>query len=178
MARWIIDPDHTVAAFAIRYMMVASVRGQFNKITGAIEFDPPDVSGLSANVEIDVSSVTTGVKTRDEHLLGPDFFDAIKYPKITFRSKGCKSTGGNRFMLTGELGLHGVTREVLLSGEYAGPVKLPAAVGGETSIGFTAITIINREDYGIKWGNSQMETGGTVLGKDVQITLDVEADLQ
>lgn len=174
MAKWIIDPDHSVAAFSIRHMMIANVRGQFNRITGTIHFDAVDIPATSVEVEIDVSSITTGIKKRDEHLLSPDFFDVERYPSMTFRSTGVEPTGGNRARVTGDLTIHGTTRPVTFDAEYFGPVESPE--GGEISMGFTAEFRINREDFGITW-NVPLPGDGVVAGHDVQITLDVEADL-
>lgn len=175
MATWTIDSDHSCAAFAIRHMMIASVRGQFNKIRGTIEFDPADTSHTSVEVEIDVASVYTGIKKRDEHLLTEDFFDQPKYPVIVFKSTRAEFLKGNLGRITGELTLHGVTRSITFEVEYAGPVKSP--FGDETTMGFSAATRINREDFGMMWGSEMMEDGGLVAGKEVLITLDVEADL-
>ena len=177
MARWIMDSDHSIAAFSIRYLVIAHVRGLMGGMTGAIVFDPPDVGGFSVQADIDVSTVHTGVKKRDEHLLGPDFFDVSKYPKITFRSTKVEPLGGNRLLVHGDLTLHGVTRPVTIEGEYSGPVRLPEAIGGETSLGFTGTIVINREDFGMTWGVSPMG-GGLMAAREVSINLDVEADLE
>ncbi len=174
--KWLIDSDHSTVSFAVKYLMLASVRGMMNKVTGAVYFDPPDVVNMDVEVEIDVASVTTGVSKRDEHLKGPDFFDVSRYPKITFKSTKAESLGGRHIRLTGDLSLHGVTRQVVIEGEYTGPVKLPESMGGETSLGFTGSTTINREDFGMNWGSIPME-GGMVADREILITLDIETDL-
>ena len=174
MAKWVIDPDHSVAAFAVRHMMVSNVHGQFNKISGAIQFDPSDVARAAVEAEIDVPGIHTGIPKRDEHLTSPDFFDVAKYPKILFKSTRVDLTGGNHFKVSGTLTIHGVTRPVTFDTEYLGPVK--GTEEGETVIGFTATTAVDREDYGITWNVALLEKGGVVVGKEVQITLDVEAD--
>ena len=175
MAKWVIDPDHSCAAFAIRHMALAYVRGQFTKMKGTIHFDPADRSRTSVDVEIDVASVTTGIQKRDEHLLTGDFFDQGKYPTITFASRSVDFLDNNRCRVNGDLTIHGSTRPVTFEGEYAGPRKNP--YGDETTVGFSGATTINREDFGILWGSEPMEGGGLVAGKEVQIFLDVEADL-
>jgi len=175
MATWNIDPDHSCAAFAIRHMALAQVRGQFAALKGTIEFDPADRSRTAVNVEIEVASVNTGIKKRDEHLLTGDFFDQPKYPLILFKSSRVEFPGANQCRVTGDLTIHGATRPVTFEGEYAGPRGNP--YGDETSIGFSGTTNINREDFGIMWGSELMEGGGLVAGKEVQIFLDVEADL-
>ena len=182
MARWIIDPDHSVAVFAIRYLLIAHVRGLMNGMEGSITFDPADgviekTDGFSVQVDIDVSTIKTGVEKRDAHLLSPDFFDVARYPKITFKSTKAEPLGGNRIRVHGDLTLHGVTRPVVIEGEYSGPVKLPESIGGETSLGFTGETVINREDFGITWGMSPMG-GGLMAAREVSITLDIETDLE
>ncbi len=173
MRKWVIDPDHSVAAFTVRHMMVTNVRGQFNKIGGAINFDPADIANSSVEVNIDVAGLTTGIPKRDEHLRSNDFFDVEKYSAMIFRSAKVESTGGMRLRVFGDLVIRGVTRRVVLDAEYSGPVK---GTEGELSIGFSAVTRINREDFGITW-NVGLENGGVVVGKEVQVYIDVEADL-
>jgi len=173
MAKWVIDTDHAGARFAVRHFMIANVVGLFSRLTGVIHFDPPDTAHLSVETEIDVASLTTGHPMRDEHLLSSDYFDLGKYPKIVFRSTGVETIGGNRFKVRGDLTLCGVTHPITLEAEYFGPVKSPFS--GKICLGFTAAGKINREDYGMTW-NEAME-GGVVMGKEVQITIDLEADL-
>ena len=174
MGKWIIDPDHSVAAFVVRHMMVSNVHGQFNKISGAIQFDPADVGRSSVEAKIDVSGIYTGIQKRDEHLRSPDFFDAEKYPAIAFKSTKVESAGGHSFKVSGDLTIHGVTRPAILNAEHFGPVK--GTEEGETVIGFTASTTINREDFGIMWNVALLEKGGVVVGREVRITLDIEGD--
>ncbi|MDA8157385.1 MAG: YceI family protein [Actinomycetota bacterium] len=177
MPRWIIDSDHSVAEFSIRYLTIAHVRGIFGAVTGTIDLDPSDLTMLSVEARIDVTSVRTGNSKRDAHLATADFFDAARYPDILFRSTGVELVGGSRFRLSGELAMHGITRPVKLHCEFAGPVKIPEAIGGETSIGFMCATRLNREEFGITWGITPMQ-GGIMAAGEVQIMLDVEADLQ
>jgi polyisoprenoid-binding protein YceI len=168
-----MDPDHSVASFAIRHMMVALVRGQFNKLSGAIRLDPDDPASTSFEASIEVGSLLTGVKKRDQDLLGGNFFDAARFPLMTFRSTGAEPTGLNRLKVTGALTIRGVTRTVVLDAEFSGPVKSPF---GETTMGFAATATVNREDFGIAW-NVEMEKGGAMVGRYVHIALDLEADL-
>lgn len=174
MPKWIIDPDHSVAAFVVRHMMVSNVHGQFNKISGTIHFDPSEVAQSTLEAEIDVSGIFTGIAKRDEHLLSPDFFDVSKYPKILFKSTRIDPAGGNHFRTSGNLTIHGITHPVTFDTEYLGPVK--GTEEGETVIGFTAITAINRQDYGVMWNVNLLEKGGVVVDNKVTITLSVEAD--
>ena len=174
MAKWIIDPDHACATFAVRHFMIANVVGLFGRITGTISYDPRDIVHLSAEAEIDVSSISTGNKARDEHLLSPDFLDAVKYPKIAFKTTRIETTGNNRGRVRADLTIRGITRPISFEVECLGPVKSPFS--GKSCIGFRGATKINREDYGIEL-SYPMEGGGLVVGKEVDITFDLEADL-
>lgn len=176
MAKWNFDPDHTVAAFAIRHLTIAKVRGQFNKIGGSLAYDPATGAITDLQVTIDVSSLHTGIKKRDIHLVSPDFFDAVKNPEIIFRSTGCAVTN-NRGLINGELTVRGASRPVVLEVTLTGPVKLPADFGGETTIGLAARTTINREEFGLDW-NVPLGDSRVMIAKEVEITLDGEADLE
>jgi len=175
MATWVIDPDHSCASFAIKHMALAHVRGQFNDMKGTIRFDPADRTNAYVEVEIDVASVNTGNKKRDEHLLTADFFEKARYPTIMFRSISVHFLDSRRCEVSGNLTIHGVTRPVTFEGEYTGPHGNP--FGDEISLGFSGSATVNREDFGMMWGSEPMEGGGLIAGKDVQIFLDVEADL-
>jgi polyisoprenoid-binding protein YceI len=176
MAKWNIDPAHSVASFSIRHMMITNIRGQSTGITGTIEFEPPDIEKSSVEARIAVTSLSTGNKKRDDHLFSSDFFDAEKYPDMIFRGTVVEKTGTNRGKIAGDLTIHGITLPVTMEVEYFGPVKSPQDLGGETSLGFTASFTINREDFGVAW-NMPAGNGNFVVGKDVLITLDIEADL-
>ncbi len=176
MAQWNIDPDHSAAGFSIRHMMVTYIRGTITGITGTVSFDPQAMERSSVEASMPVSGLTTGNRKRDEHLFSADFFDAAKFPSIAFKSTKVEKTGSNRAKVTGELTIHGVTRTVAMSAEYVGPVKSPADIGGETVMGFSGSLTINREDFGITW-NVPLGEAGLMVGKEVQITLDIEADL-
>ena len=174
MKRWSVDPDHSLARFSVRHFMIADVEGFFSKMTGVIQFDPPDLTQLSVEAEIDVKSLTTGNPERDEHLLSPDYFDAEKYPKILFKSTNVETTGANRGKVTGDLTLRGIKGAVTLDFEFFGPVKSPFS--GLTCIGFSAAGKVIRGEYGMTW-NEVMEGGGVVMGLDVRVHMEVEADL-
>jgi polyisoprenoid-binding protein YceI len=176
MAKWILDPDHTVAEFSVRHMMVTWVRGQFNKITGTLYFDPLDVAASSVEVEIDASVIHTGGDQRDNHLRSPDFLNVEKYPAITFKSAGVEPAGLDQAWVRGDLTLLGVTRPVVLDVRWAGPSRFDDEGKIYTTFGFRAETKINREDFGMVW-NTEMEHGGVMVGKHVYLTLDSEADL-
>ncbi len=174
MAKWVIDEDHSVARFSIRHFMIANVVGLFSKLRGLILFEPPDLTRLSVEAEVEVQSLTTGHGERDEHLLSPDYFDVARHPKILFKSIRVESVRENHFQISGELTMVGITKPITLDADYFGPVKSPFS--GKTCIGFSATGKINREGYGMTW-NQAMEGGGVVMGKEVEIGLDLEADL-
>jgi polyisoprenoid-binding protein YceI len=170
-----IDSDHSVASFAIKHLMIANVRGMFHKVTGTICYDPEDISTSSVEAVIDVRSLSTGIRKRDEHVLSEEMLDAARYPLMTFKSSKVVTAGKSRVQVYGDLTIHGVTRPVVLDAEHFGPVKSP--FGGEITIGITASTKIDREDFGILWGIEPLAGGGFLAGKEVEITIDVEADL-
>lgn len=175
MGIWTIDPDHSVAAFAVKHLKIAYVRGQFNKISGTVTFDPADITKTAAEATIDAASLITGIKKRDDHVMSADFIEASAFPFITFRSTKVKSVGENRAKLTGDLTIRGITKPVTLDVEFSGPVKSP--YGGEITMGFSASATVDRFAYGVSW-NEVMEDGGFMIDKDVKITIDIEADLK
>jgi polyisoprenoid-binding protein YceI len=174
MGKWIVDPDHSVAAFSIRHMMIANVRGQFNKIGGTIMFAPSQISDASVEMTFDAASIITGIEKRDDHLKSADFLDVAKYPLVTFKSTGIEQLDVNRARVTGDLTIHGVTRQMTLDAEFSGPVKDP--FGDGITMGFTTSATINREDFGITW-NQPMEDNGIMVGREITLTIDLEADL-
>jgi polyisoprenoid-binding protein YceI len=166
-----IDSAHSSAQFAIRHLMVSTVRGDFRKVTGMANVDEKDVTKSTIEATIDVASINTGIAKRDEHLRSPDFFDAAQYPTMTFKSKKIEKIGEGKLKVTGDLTLHGTTKEVVLDFEgNLTPVKDPM---GKTRIGGMATTKINRKDFGLAW-NKALETGGVVVGEETTITIDTE----
>jgi|SRR5438067_910081 len=171
LATWKIDPSHSSLGFSVRHMVVSKTRGRFTRWSGQIRFDPDDVHASSVEVEIDPASVDTSDAQRDEHLRSPDFFDVQKFPAASFRSSKVEDVGGNRYRVTGELTVHGVTLPVVLETTYEGSGKDPW--GGERA-GFIATASIDRKDYGLHW-NKALETGGLLVGEKVDLILEVEA---
>ena len=168
---WNIDPAHSNAQFSVRHMMISNVRGEFTKVSGKARFDPEKPSaGFSVEATIDVNTINTREPDRDKHLKSPDFFDAEKYPSITFKSTGAENSPDG-LKLRGDLTIHGVTREVTLDVE--GPTPPTRDPWGSTRIGASATTKINRKDFGLTW-NQALETGGILVGDEVKITIDVE----
>jgi len=170
MSTWEIDSAHSRAAFSVRHLGISNVTGEFTKVTGTALYDGTNVGTASVQALIDVSTINTREAKRDEHLKSADFFDAAKYPTITFKSKRLRPTTPGKFQLTGDLTLHGVTKTVVLSGEVTKTVKDP---WGNTRFGATASGQINRQDFGLTW-NKTMDSGGVVVGDEVTLTLDVE----
>jgi len=176
VAKWLINPYHSVAEFSARHMMVTWVLGMFSKITGTLDFDPLQVANSSVSVEIDASSLATGVAARDDHLKSPDFLDVAQYPAITFKSTRVEPAGLDHAWVHGELTMRGVTLPVLLDVRWAGPAHLEDNGKIYTSFGFEAKTAINREDFGMIY-NVEMEHGGVGVSRQVYLTLHAEVDL-
>jgi polyisoprenoid-binding protein YceI len=170
-APWEFDPEHTGVQFKVRHLMVSSVRGEFEKVSGKIVYDEADVTKSTADVTIVAASINTRVAKRDEHLRSPDFLDVAKYPTITFKSKRVEKAGNGTLKMTGDLTIRGVTKEVALTVE--GPTPAIKDPMGNNRVGGQATTKIHRKDFGLVW-NKALETGGVVVGDEVDITIDVE----
>jgi polyisoprenoid-binding protein YceI len=168
---WNIDPDHSNVGFKVRHLMVSNVKGSFDKHTGTVDINDKDITKSKVEVSIDTNSINTNVQKRDEHLRSADFFDVAKFPTMTFVSKKVAKAGKDKLKVTGELTLHGVTKEVVLDVE--GPSKESKDPWGMIRRGATASTKINRKDFGLVW-NKTLESGGVVVGEEVTITLEVE----
>jgi polyisoprenoid-binding protein YceI len=168
---WQIDPQHTAAQFSVRHMAISTVRGGFSKVTGTVIFDDKDLSKSSVDVTIDVSTVDTREPNRDKDLKSDKFFDVANYPTMTFKSTKVEQAGAGKLKVTGNLTIHGVTKEVVLDVDGpTAPVKDP---WGNQRAAVNATTKINRQDYGVKW-NATMDNGGVVVGDEVSINIDAE----
>jgi polyisoprenoid-binding protein YceI len=168
---WTIDPDHSNVGFKVRHLMVSNVKGNFEKHTGTVEINDKDITKSKVEVSIDTSSINTNVQKRDEHLRSADFFDVAKYPAMTFVSKKVAKAGKDKLKVTGDLTLHGITKQVVLDVE--GPTKESKDPWGNIRKGATATTKINRKDFGLAW-NAALETGGVAVGEEITITLEIE----
>jgi polyisoprenoid-binding protein YceI len=168
---WAIDPAHSEVEFAVKHMMVSTVKGRFRGVEGTLEIDEAQPERSKVAAQIDVASVDTGVEQRDAHLKSDDFFNAEQYPKISFRSTAIELVEGGRWRLDGELTIRETTRPVTLEVELEGRGR--DAYGGERA-GFTATTKINRRDFGVNW-NGLIETGGVVVSDTVRISLNIQA---
>jgi polyisoprenoid-binding protein YceI len=171
-ATWELDPAHSSIGFAIRHMMISTVRGQFRTFTGKAVGDPASPGAASIEASIDAATIDTGNEKRDAHLKTADFLDVEKFPKITFKSKTIEPAGPGKAKVTGDLTLHGVTKQVVLDVE--GPTPVIKDPMGNTKAGAHASTKINRKDFGIVW-NKAMDGGGLMVGDEIDITIDVEA---
>jgi polyisoprenoid-binding protein YceI len=169
-AEYQVDPVHSTVTFAIRHLGISEVRGAFTNFTGKIAYDPAKPEEFKAGGTVEVASLNTGNKMRDDHLRSGEFFDAAKLPEIKFTATGIKKEDGE-WVVTGQFTLHGVTKELKLRGELSGPVQDP---WGKTRIGLSATTKLNRLDYGITW-NKTLDKGGVMIGEEVKISLNIEA---
>ena len=162
---WQIDPNHTAAQFSVRHLGISTVRGAFTKVSGSVTYDPANPGKTLIDVTIDTSSVDTRVERRDNDLRSPNFFDAAKFPTLTFKSKHTEANGAGRLKVTGDLTIHGVTKEVVL--EVEGPSETMKDPRGNQHMGASASTKINRQDFGVS-----ADSG--MVGDEIPITIDVE----
>jgi polyisoprenoid-binding protein YceI len=168
---WKLDPAHSLAEFKVKHMMISNVKGRFSGLSGTLSLDESDHTQSSVEASIDVATIKTGDEQRDGHLKSADFFDAEKFPAITFKSSNIDAKGGADYEVTGELTMHGVTKAVTFAVEdLSQPSKDP---WGLLRIGLSAITKINRKDFGLTW-NSALESGGLLVGEDVTVSLEVQ----
>lgn len=165
-----IDPDHSQVIFKVKHMGISTVSGRFDLMEGSYTFDDTDIGNSSVETTIQTASVNTNKQKRDDHLRSPDFLNVDKYPTITFKSKEVKKGSGDGFTIVGDLTINGVTKQVELDAEYGGKAVDPM---GNQRTAFTAVTKIDRKDYGITW-NKTLDTGGLVVGDDVKIELNIE----
>jgi len=171
---WSIDATHSTIEFAVKHMMLTTVRGRVAGVRGTIEIDAENPTASSAEVELDATSLDTGAEQRDAHLRSPDFFDVAQFPTITFRTRridGAKAEEGTSFRVVGDLTIRGVTREVVLAVTYEGQGRDP---WGGDRVSFSATGTLDRRDFGLTW-NAALETGGVLVSNDVKLRLDVQA---
>lgn len=171
-----VDKAHTELGFGVRHFF-STVNGRFGDFTGTIVFDDADPSKISVEGTAVTATITTDNAKRDAHLKTPDFFDAEKYPALTFKSTKVTASGKNKYKVAGDLTMRGVTKPVVFDGEFLGSGS--TAMGGQNAgvkAGFKATTVVNRKDFGINW-NKSLDNGGMVLGEEVTLTLQIEANL-
>ena len=166
-----IDPRHSSAGFGVTHLMISTVRGEFHGVTGTVVVDDTDISKSSVSVTIDTTTVDTREPDRDKHLKSEAFFDVAKYPTITFQSTRVERNNDGSLKVTGDLTIRGVTKAAVLTANLPkAPIKDP---WGLQRTATSASTRINRQDFGVAW-NQKLDSGGVVVGDDVNITLDVE----
>ncbi|HET6144090.1 MAG TPA: YceI family protein [Candidatus Acidoferrales bacterium] len=171
VSRWIIDPAHSAAHFSARHLMISNVRGEFTKVTGSAVIDPLNPAKSNVEVQIDANSINTREPQRDDHLRSADFFDVANFPTLSFRSTRIEAKGAEELKLTGDLTIHGVTKEVTFDVE--GPTPEIKDPWGNVRAGITAATKISRKEFGLAF-NALTDTGGVVVGDEVKITLEAE----
>jgi len=168
---WQIDPAHSAAQFAVRHMGISTVRGQFHSVKGAVVVDESDITKSAVDVTIDATTVDTQEPGRDKDLKSANFFDVEKYPAMTFKSTKVEKAGEGKLKVTGDLTIHGVTKSVVLDVE--GPTAAIKDPWGNQRAAASAITIINRQDFGVKWGG-KLASGELVVSDEVRISIDIE----
>lgn len=170
LSTWTIDPTHSAVEFAVKHMMISTVRGRFTEYAATITTPETDPTRSRAEVTIDVASIDTGEPSRDAHLKSADFFDVEGFPKLTFVSKRVQGDPEGTFKVIGDLTIRGTTREVVLDVEYQGEGRDPY---GNEKRGFVATTKVDRREFGLLW-NVALETGGLLVSNDVRITIEAQ----
>ena len=165
-----IDASHSTIQFSVRHMMVSKARGTFDKWSGSVNLNPEHPEQTTVDITIEADSINTKDAQRDGHLKSPDFFAVEQYPTITFKSTSVEVTGKESAKLYGDLTIRGVSKPAVLAVEFQGSAKSP---WGTTNYGFNGTTKINREDWGLNW-NAALESGGWLVGKEVQIDIELE----
>ena len=171
VSTWNIDAAHSVAEFKVKHMMISNVKGQFAKVSGVLDLDESDLTNSHIEATIEAGSLNTRDDQRDTHLKSADFFHVEQHPTLAFKSTRVKRTGDGELAVTGDLTIRGVTRKVEFAVE--GPTPPAKDPWGNTRLGLSATTKINRKDFGLTW-NAALETGGILVGDEVTITLDVQ----
>jgi len=167
---WEIDYSHTNIGFTISHLVISDVTGRFQEYSGSVKTSGEDFEGAQVDITIKTASIFTDNKKRDDHLRSDDFFNAEKNPTITFKSKSFNKVADNKYKITGDFNMNGVNREVELDADLKGIVKDP---WGGTRAGFKATTTIDRYDYDLKY-NQALETGGFLIGKEVDIEINIQ----
>lgn len=168
--RWSYDAAHAKVGFSISHFGISETEGKFTKFDGLVLSDKSDFSDAKIDFTIDVNSINTEEPQRDQHLKSPDFFDAAKYPSITFKSKSLKPSGKNKYKLVGDVSMHGVTKEIVLDVTYRGTVVDPYK---NTKAGFKITGTLDRTLFGLVW-NGKLATGDLLVGNDVDLDINIE----
>ena len=168
---WNIDAVHSQATFSVKHMMISTVRGQFDVLSGKLEIDEAHPENSWVEAEVDVASINTRDPKRDGHLRSADFFDAAQFPKITFKSTKVEPVGKDEYRVIGDLTVHGVTKQETFHAEYSGQLK---DLYGLQRAAFSVKGTINRKDFGLNW-NVALESGGVLVGDKVNVEIDLAA---
>jgi polyisoprenoid-binding protein YceI len=168
---WEIDNTHSQVTFSVRHMMISTVKGHFNLISGQLHIDEQTPANSWIEAEADVASVDTRDERRDGHLRSPDFFDVENYPKLTFKSTKVEKVGDEEYKVTGDLTVRGISKPVTFDAEYSGQIK---DLYGMQRAGLTAKTTVNRKDFNLNW-NAALEGGGVLVSDNVKIEIDLAA---
>lgn len=168
--KWGYDASHAKIGFSIGHFGISETEGKFTKFDGAVLADKSDFSDAKIEITIDVNSIDTEEAKRDEHLKSADFFDIKKHPEITFKSTSMKSTGKNKYKLTGDFTMHGVTKSITLDAVYRGTVLDPF---GNTKAGFQITGTLDRPDFGLEW-NGTLSAGGVLVSDEVDLDINIE----
>lgn len=171
ISTWTIDPAHTLVEFAVKHLMIATVKGRFGQLSGTIQIDEAEPTRSTVEVTIDAASIDTRDGQRDAHLRSADFLDVENFPAITFRSQAVEPVAENRHRIVGDFTIHGVTRPVTLDASFEGRGKDP---WGNERVAFSATTRVQRSEFGLNW-NAALEAGGFLVGNELKIGLEVEA---
>ncbi|MGW0665704.1 YceI family protein [Streptomyces sp. NPDC002746] len=166
-----IDPSHSSIGFTVRHAMVTNVRGSFGEHEGSLKLDGSNPAGSAVSIDVRIASVDTGIADRDGHLVSGDFFDAEKFPLMTFRSTSTDQLGGDKYRVTGDLTIKDVTRPLAIDLEFNGSAT---DVYGNERVGFEGGTEILRSDWGLTW-NAALETGGVMVSDKVKLNFDISA---
>ena len=171
-AKWAIDKVHSEIGFTVRHMMISKVKGVFHEYDGTIIADPSDLTTAEVEFSVDLNSIDTRNSDRDNHLRSADFFDVENHPKMTFKGTKISKVGENKYEVTGNLTIRGVTRPETFTVEVEGVAKDPFS--GVEKTGFSVTGTINRKNYGLEW-NAALETGGVLVGEEVNVQIEIEA---
>lgn len=171
ISQWALDNAHSNVDFSLRHMMVSKVKGSFNNFSANIEANPNDLTTASLNFTIDVASIDTRQADRDNHLRSADFFDVEQFPNLVFTSTSIEKTGNDKYAVTGDVSLHGVTKPETFTVTFEGVAKDP--MSGAEKAGFSVEGAIKRSEYGLTW-NAALETGGVLVGDDVKVSMEIQ----
>src|SRR5690625_3941011 len=172
VATWKVDSSHTNVGFSVRHMMVSKVRGRFTEVEGTIDGDPKELENSKINFKIDTSTIHTNNEDRDNHLRSGDFFEVEKYPNITFSSTNIVKTDDSNYNITGDITIKDVTKQTTFTAEYLGAGKNP---WGVEVVAFEVTGKVSREEFGLTW-NQTLETGGVLVGDDIKINIELQAN--